>query len=243
MRSRLLLALLVGSCSAWWVGCGNGEDAPVAPTPIVPATPIEPAGQCPASATYGVTFRATWDAASHGDSPPFPSGAHFSRLVGTTHVEEASFWSNGGIATDGIEIMAETGAVDVLCDEVQAEVGGGRANGCIRGQEGSFRSPGTVTLSFEADEGFPFLTLVSMIAPSPDWFVGVDGIGLRDGECWASRIEMDLAGYDAGTDSGATFTAPNADVTPHEPIGPLEALPADVRDVPFATLVVEREDG
>ncbi len=243
MRSRLLLALLVGSCSAWWAGCGNGEDAPVAPTPIVPATPVEPAGQCPASATYGVTFRATWDAASHGDSPPFPSGAHFSRVVGTTHVEETSFWSSGGIATDGIEIMAETGAVDVLCDEVQAEVGSGRANGCIRGQEGSFRSPGTVTLSFEADEGFPFLTLVSMIAPSPDWFVGVDGIGLREGECWAPRIELDLVGYDAGTDSGATFTAPNADVTPHEPIGPLEALPADVRDVPFATLVVGREDG
>ncbi|MYH28681.1 MAG: hypothetical protein F4018_12180 [Acidobacteria bacterium] len=243
MRSRLLLVLLVGSCSAWWVGCGNGEDAPVAPTPIVPATPVDTAGQCPASATYGVTFRATWDAASHGNSPPFPSGAHFSRVVGTTHVEEASFWSSGGIATDGIEIMAETGAVDVLCDEVQAEVGSGRANGCIRGQEGSFRSPGTVTLSFEADEGFPFLTLVSMIAPSPDWFVGVDGIGLREGECWASRIEMDLAGYDAGTDSGATFTAPNADVTPHEPIGPIDHLPAGVREVPFATLVLEREGG
>ena len=243
MRSRLLLVLLVGTGSAWWAGCGNGEDAPVAPTPTVPATPIEPAGQCSASATYGVTFRAAWDATSHGDSPPFPSGAHFSRVVGTTHVEEISFWSSGGVATDGIEIMAETGAVDVLCDEVQAEVGSGRAGGCIRGQQASFRSPGTVTLSFGVDEEFPFLTLVSMIAPSPDWFVGVDGISLRAGQCWVPRIEMDLVGHDAGTDSGATFTAPNADVTPHEPIGPIEALPAGVRDVPFATLLVEREDG
>ena len=92
-------------------------------------------------------------------------------------------------------------------------------------------------------KSFPFLTLVSMIAPSPDWFVGVDGISLREAECWAPRIEMELVGYDAGTDSGATFTAPNADVTPHEPIGPIEALPANVRDVPFTTLVVEREDG
>ena len=243
MRNRLLLALLVGTCAAGWAGCGNGEEAPVAPTPAVPATPVEPAGQCPTSATYGVTFRATWDATSHGDSPPFPSGAHFSRVVGTTHVEEASFWSSGGIATDGIEIMAETGAVDVLCDEVQVEVGSGRAGGCIRGQQASFRSPGTVRLSFGVGEEFPFLTLVSMIAPSPDWFVGVDGVSLRQGECWAPRIEIDLVGYDAGTDSGATFTAPNADVTPHESIGPIEALPAAVRDVPFATLVVEREDG
>ena len=243
MRSRLLLALLVGICSAGWAGCGNGEDAPVAPTPTVPATPGEPAGECSASATYGVTFRATWDADSHGSSPPFPSGAHFSRVVGTTHVEEASFWTNGGAATAGIEIMAETGAVGRLCDEVQGEADGGRAGGCIRGREASFPSPGTVTLAFDVDEAFPFLTLVSMIAPSPDWFVGVDGIDLREGECWTPRIEMDLTGYDAGTDSGATFNAPDADVTPHEPIGPIDDLPASVREVPFATLVLEREDG
>jgi hypothetical protein len=54
---------------------------------------------------------------------------------------------------------------------------------------------------------------------------------------------MDLAGYDAGTDSGTTFTARAADVTPHEPIGPIEDLPASVREVPFARLVLEREDG
>ena len=100
------------------------------------------------------------------------------------HVEELSFWSSGGIATGGIESMAETGAVTAFCNEVQAEVDGGRAGGCIRGQEASFRSPGTVTLAFDVDEGSPFLTLVSMIAPSPDWFVGVDGIALRQGGCW-----------------------------------------------------------
>ncbi len=199
--------------------------------------------ECSRSATYGVTFRATWNATSHGSSPPFPSGAHFSRVVGTTHGGDVSFWNSGGIATDGIESMAETGAVTAFCDEVQAEVDRGRAGGCIRGEEASFSSPGTVTLAFDVDEAFPFLTLVSMIAPSPDWFVGVDGSNLRQGACWAPRIEMDLMGYDAGTDSGTTFTARNADVTPHEPIGPIEALPADVRDVPFTRLVVEREDG
>ena len=243
MRSRLSIALLVGIWSAGWAGCGGESDAPVSPS--VPAVPVTPsaAEECSASATYGVTFRATWDATSHGSTPPFPSGAHFSRVVGTTHVEELSFWSDGGIATDGIEIMAETGGVATFCNEVQAEVGRGRAGGCFRGQEGSFRSPGTVTLSFDVDEEFPFLTLVSMIAPSPDWFVGVDGLALRDGGCWAPRIETDLVGYDAGTDRGTTFTARDADVTPHEPIGRIEDLPADVREAPFATLVLERENG
>jgi hypothetical protein len=238
VREGLLLAGIVAFGAA---GCGDGGDAPVAPTdPEVTTGSTE---ICPASATYGVTFRATWDAASHGSSPPFPSGAHFSRVVGATHVEELSFWSSGGIATGGIESMAETGAVTAFCNEVQAEVDGGRAGGCIRGQEASFRSPGTVTLAFDVDEGSPFLTLVSMIAPSPDWFVGVDGIALQQGGCWTPRIETDLVGYDAGTDSGTTFTARDADVTPHQPIGPIDDLPAMVREVPFATLVLEREDG
>ena len=188
-----------------------------------------------------MTFRATWNATSHGSSPPFPSGAHFSRVVGTTHPEQVSFWSSGAVATQGIESMAETGSVTALCDEVQAEVDRGRAGGCIRGGEASFPSPGTVTLAFDVDEEFPFLTLVSMIAPSPDWFVGVDGIGLQQSGCWVPRIEMDLTGYDAGTDSGMTFTAPDADVTPHEPIGPIGALPANVREAPFATLVLTQE--
>ncbi len=110
MREGLLLAGIVAFGAA---GCGEGGDAPVAPTdPEVTTGSTE---SCPASATYGVTFRATWDAASHGSSPPFPSGAHFSRVVGTTHVEEASFWSSGGIATGGIESMAETGAVTAFC--------------------------------------------------------------------------------------------------------------------------------
>ena len=198
---------------------------------------------CSPSATYAVTFRATWDATSHGNSPPFPSGAHFSRVVAATHVGAVSFWSSGGIATEGIESMAETGAVGTLCDEVQAEAARGRAGGCIRGREASFPSPGTVTLTFDVEEDLRFLTLVSMIAPSPDWFVGVDGIALQEGGCWTPRIELDLAGYDAGTDGGATFTARDADLTPHEPIGPIEALPAGVREVPFATLVLERSDG
>ena len=148
VRDGLLLAGIVAFGAA---GCGDGGDAPVAPTdPEVTTGSTE---ICPASATYGVTFRATWDAASHGSSPPFPSGAHFSRVVGATHVEEISFWSSGGIATGGIESMAETGAVTAFCNEVQAEVDGGRAGGCIRGQEASFRSPGTVTLAFDVDEG------------------------------------------------------------------------------------------
>lgn len=198
----------------------------------------EPEPECPDSATYAVTFRAVWNASSHGEQPPFPSNPHFSRVVGAAHAPEVSFWSSGGIATPGIESMAETGSVSSLCREIDGEAERGGSTGCIRGAEGSFPSPGSARLRFEATDEHPLLTLVSMIAPSPDWFVGVSGMDLMEDGCWAERLEVDLVGYDAGTDSGATFTARNADVTPHEPIGLIRELPAAVREVPFATLVV-----
>ena len=197
-----------------------------------------PEPECPDSATYGVTFRAVWNASSHGSRPPFPSNPHFSRVVGAAHTPAVSFWSSGGIATPGIESMAETGSVSSLCREIDEEADRGGSTPCVRGAQPSFPSPGTARLSFEATEDVPLLTLVSMIAPSPDWFVGVSGMPLMEDGCWRERIEMELVGYDAGTDSGATFTARDTDVTPHEPIGLIRELPAAVREVPFATLVL-----
>ncbi len=196
--------------------------------------------ECPPAAEYGVTFQATWNAASHGNRPPFPSGAHFSRVVGATHTVDVSFWESGGTATPGIESMAETGSVSALCREIQTEADQGRSSPCIRGSEASFRSPGSVSFTFEAEAERPLVTLVSMIAPSPDWFVGVSGVSLQEDGCWLAQLELDLVGYDSGTDSGTTFTARDADVTPHEPIGLIRELPAAVQEVPFATLVLVR---
>ena len=210
-----------------------GSDSPVAPSPppapppVVPPPPAapppmpepepEPEPECPDRARYDVTFEAVWNRSSHGSRPPFPSGAHFSRVVAAAHLPEVSFWSFGGIATSGIESMAETGSTSALCREIGAEAELGRSSTCMNGAEPSFRSPGSVSLQLKVTDALPRWTLVSMIAPSPDWFVGVSGMPLMEEGCWAERIEVDLIGYDSGTDSGTTFTAGNADVTPHEP--------------------------
>jgi hypothetical protein len=69
-----------------------------------------------------------------------------------------------------------------------------------------------------------------MIAPSPDWFVGVTRLDLRNGDTWVPQLTVDLFGYDAGTDSGINFTSPNADSFPQNPItvlgAPLPSVPA-----------------
>ncbi len=68
-----------------------------------------------------------------------------------------------------------------------------------------------MSLNFEINKDYPLVTLVSMVAPSPDWFVGVAGLDLRgtDGE-FVQSLLVPLVVYDAGTDSGLRFTSSNS---------------------------------
>ena len=57
--------------------------------------------------------------------------------------------------------------------------------------------------------------MVSMIAPSPDWFIAVQNIALKDADgSWLDTIEVPFTTWDAGTDDGAVFTAGNQDSQP-----------------------------
>jgi hypothetical protein len=57
-----------------------------------------------------------------------------------------------------------------------------------------------------------------MIAPSPDWFVGVSNFDLCENGEWITNRSIDLYPYDAGTDSGVNYTSPNQDTNPKENI-------------------------
>ena len=57
-----------------------------------------------------------------------------------------------------------------------------------------------------------------MIAPSPDWFVGVDSQSLRENGNWIENLTIDLQAYDSGTDNGDDYTSPNSDTQPAEPV-------------------------
>ena len=106
-------------------------------------------------------------------------------------------------------------------------IAAGTAHGELSGG-GLSMSPSSVSLEFDIVSSHPYVTLVSMLAPSPDWFVGVSGLSLlaEDGT-WKDREEVSLLLYDAGTDDGATFTAANANSDPAQPISRLTSEPGD----------------
>ena len=61
---------------------------------------------------------------------------------------------------------------------------------------------------------YSMVSLISMIAPSPDWFVGVDSYDLCGMNGWKENVTMDLLPWDAGTDSGRSFTTEDMATNP-----------------------------
>jgi hypothetical protein len=170
-------------------------------------------------ATYTGTFAASWSATSH--PVDFPSNAHFSGLIGATHNSQVRFWREGELASAGIQNMAETGGKDPLGLEVDTAIAAGTARFKLSGG-GIGVSPGLVALDFTISADHPLVTMVSMIAPSPDWFVGVADLPLRDGDEWIDSLTVNLYGWDAGTDDGVSYASANAASMPHVPIFPLD---------------------
>jgi len=163
------------------------------------------------SARYRVTFEADWSNVTHPTA--YPSNAHFSGLIGATHDNDAVIWRSGELASSGIEQMAETGGKSSLLSEIAALSNAGSVENTLSGG-GIASSPGTVSLEFNASRSHSLVSLVSMIAPSPDWFVGVDSLPLREDGRWIEEISTELQAYDSGTDSGVDFTSINSDTQP-----------------------------
>ena len=120
--------------------------------------------------------------------------------------------------------MAETGGKSPLDSEVETLIAEGGACELISGG-GIAVSPGVVTVEFTASQECPLVSVVSMIAPSPDWFVGVAGMSLYGDEGWIEEWVVDLYPYDAGTDSGQSYSSPNEPTEVREVIYLIEADP------------------
>ncbi|MFK7893350.1 MAG: spondin domain-containing protein [Granulosicoccus sp.] len=176
-------------------------------------------------ATYTATFSASWSAETHPVN--FPANPHFSPLVGAIHSEQSVLWEMGQMASPGIEQMAETGGTSLLIEEIQAVIDEGRALTSIRGS-GVPLSPGSINLEFTVSQEYPLVTLVSMLAPSPDWFIGVDRLSTLDNQGgFLPAISVTLKLYDSGTDSGTRYDAANVDTQPPSAIDTVTTDPAD----------------
>ncbi len=195
------------------------------------------------TARYQVVFNATWSQQTHPTN--WPSSAHWSGLVGGTHNSNVHFWRDGETASEGIRLMAEQGQKTTLLNEIAPAITNGTAHFQLSGG-GIATSPGSVSLTFPQpmNRDFPLATLVSMIAPSPDWFVGVDSLDLIENGQWVTNKVATLYGKDAGTDSGASYSSPDLVTSPRGVITQFTGFPAIQTGiiVPFGTFTFTRLD-
>lgn len=167
-------------------------------------------------ATYKIEFISNWSALTHPNQ--YPSGsAHWSPLIGASHNASISFFKTGQLATDGVEQVAETGDTSIIESEISDAVSNATSYRQIKGS-GLSTGPGTITINdVEIDMDFPLVSLITMIAPSPDWVAKVDSIKLTDdSNNWLLEVSIDVFASDAGTDSGTTYIADNNDTNPAE---------------------------
>jgi hypothetical protein len=195
------------------------------------------------TARYEAVFDATWSQATHPQDWPNPG--HWSGLVGAVHNDQVSFFREGETASEGIRLMAERGQQDQLLSEVTPAIQARTAQFQLRGG-GINPTPGSTSLTFPEAmrRHYPLVTLCSMVAPSPDWFVGVSGLSLIENGEWAKQVTVTLFPYDAGTDSGVTFRSPDEVTVPRGVITRLTAPPIsqDGTVVPFGTFTFRRLD-
>jgi Spondin_N len=169
---------------------------------------------------YKFTFNDAWN--EDDISSELPAGAHFTQMVGASHIPGAPLWIPGGTASPGIENVAELGDPTVLSSEVDAAILAGTAGTYLK-IRGLFKPPFSRSKLLEIFEDKPAVTLISMVAPSPDWFVGVSDLSLRDESGWIEYLSVDLIPWDAGTEDGNTFTLSNPATNPPSII----AIPPD----------------
>ena len=191
--------------------------------------PITIFGQ--STAVYDINVTTIWNSTEHTS---VPSGAHWSDLIGATHNTANEFLELGQVATTGIKDVAERGINTEFTNEINTVISNNRANQLLQDGFDSFAGnnsqAGFTNITF--DEAFPLITLVAMVAPSPDWFISVNSLSLRSGNPltnngWKDTFTMDVFVYDAGTDSGLDYNSGNQITTPFVPVSMASGFPTN----------------
>lgn len=220
-KARLLTLMLLTTLIA-----GACQKAPESETAAMPAaSPAAPADTAMAPAgpvKYRVEFTPLWTKANFPFEYPDTSlihKPHFSGLIGTAHNASYHLFADGQMPTPGLERLSEEGKHDPLSAEINSAIGAGNALALTESDPLKDFSQ-TVTAEVTVDDGHPMVSLVAMIAPSPDWFAAVSDVNLMENGSWVASKTVDATAWDSGGDDGTTYLADDKDNNPKKPTHP-----------------------
>jgi len=176
---------------------------------------------------YSCVLTNNWSGANHPiDYARVSGSAHWSPPVLLAHSNLIDLWSPGDFASPGIENLAEMGTTSTLQSEIEVLQTKGLAGDLVIGvnQFNQFNAMNP-TQDFETislSPSSPCLSTISMMAPSPDWFSGIESFCPREpGGFWFQSFEVATYPFDAGTEMGETYSINNDPESRHGPIYPL----------------------
>ncbi len=122
------------------------------------------------------------------------NGTYFTPLLVTAHDDSADLFEPGTTASDELAAMAEGGNIDGLLGLV-----GGIDADTIGNPAGGLLAPGdTISFTMTTSPDRPLLSVVAMLLPTNDGFVGLDSFELPTA---AGTYQVDLLAYDAGSEA------------------------------------------
>lgn len=179
-----------------------------------------------ADATYTVVFVPGWNPESHPDSYPITHAKKglLTPMIGATHDDDYRLFTEGRKPSPGLEMLSEMGKHNPLDDEIRTAISAGNVGSLIelsKGSAGPVHAP--VSYSFAVTEQFSNVSLVGMIAPSPDWFYGVSAVKLFNDGAWVPSIVVEAYAWDSGGDAGTTYLADDRDLESKQTTRPSDA--------------------
>lgn len=155
-----------------------------------------------------------------------PAGVHFTNFAGMVHNADGELWKPGKLATKGVENVAETGSTTAILLEIDSVIRTKNALSLILFTPPS--ATGMKKSTIYCNSNYSMISVASMIAPSPDWFIGLSGLNLFTNKKWVADTTVQLFVYDSGTEEGDVFGYSNPPTTPQQPIKLLDASAATV---------------
>jgi hypothetical protein len=224
-QTRLLTTALLAVLAA--SGCKReSTDAPAtAPTAATEQPATTPEAAVPSQVTYKVEFTPTWTKANFPFEYPDTSlihKPHFSGWIGTAHNDAYDLFKEGAMPTPGLEALSEGGKHSPLDEEIRAAIAAGNALMLSESEPLKDLSK-SATFNITVDDAHPMVSVVAMIAPSPDWFAGVSDVNLKGNGNWIANKTLDVMAWDSGGDDGVTYLANDKDTNPKKPTMPSAA--------------------
>ncbi|MCJ8277138.1 MAG: hypothetical protein HRT44_01165 [Bdellovibrionales bacterium] len=189
------------------------------------------------SQKYKITFTSKWNVEDH---LRVPGNAHFSPIVAVSHNGLYDLLPIGGITGKGLELVAELGNTRDIEPELDDAMTAGNIENVVITENQFISNKLVQTLEVTITNKHEYLSFVSMIAPSPDWVVGLSNLKLHSAEqgFFPGVKDMPLFALDAGTESGdfaGNFSINNNATTQQTPIN---VLSGNGFNAPFATVTI-----